>query len=258
MPPPKSGKKLTARQIELLKTWIDQGAQWSKHWAFEPVRRPAAAGRSRRGLDQKPDRPVRAGPARERGSRPIDSGRADRRLIRRLTLDLIGLPPDARGGRRVSGRRHARRIRGPCRSPAGFAPLRRTDGDGLAGRRPLCRHQRLSERLRPHHVALARLGHRRLQSQSAVRSLRDRADRRRPLAGASLDQRIATGFNRNNRTVTEAGSIDEEYRVENTVDRVETTSMVFLGLTLGCCPLPRPQVRPGFAVRVLSVLWLLQ
>ena len=51
------------------------------------------------------------------------------------------------------------------------------------------------------------------------------------LPGASLDQRIATGFNRNNRTVTEAGSIDEEYRVENTVDRVETTATVFLGLT---------------------------
>ena len=54
------------------------------------------------------------------------------------------------------------------------------------------------------------------------------------LPGASLAQRIATGFNRNNRTVTEAGSIDEEYRVENAVDRVETTSMVFLGLTMGC------------------------
>ena len=78
------------------------------------------------------------------------------------------------------------------------------------------------------------------------------------LPGASLDQRIATGFSRNNRTVTEAGSIDEEYRVENTVDRVETTSMVFLGLTLGCCPLPRPQVRPGLAGRVLPVLRLLQ
>src|SRR5207302_3627843 len=42
------------------------------------------------------------------------------------------------------------------------------------------------------------------------------------------------GFHRNNRTVTEAGSIDEEWRVENAVDRVETTAMVFLGLTLGC------------------------
>ena len=55
------------------------------------------------------------------------------------------------------------------------------------------------------------------------------------LPGASLAQRIATGFNRNNRTVTEAGSIDEEWRIENAVDRVETTATVFLGLTMGCC-----------------------
>src|SRR5205807_1264538 len=54
------------------------------------------------------------------------------------------------------------------------------------------------------------------------------------LPGATLQQKIASGFNRNNRTVTEAGSIDEEWRVENAVDRVETTATVFLGLTLGC------------------------
>ncbi len=54
------------------------------------------------------------------------------------------------------------------------------------------------------------------------------------LPNPTKDQIIATGFNRNNRTVTEAGSIDEEWRVENTVDRVETTSQVFLGLTMGC------------------------
>ena len=47
-------------------------------------------------------------------------------------------------------------------------------------------------------------------------------------------QKIATGFNRNNRTVTEAGSIEEEWRIENAVDRVETTATVFLGLTMGC------------------------
>src|SRR5258708_35030220 len=51
---------------------------------------------------------------------------------------------------------------------------------------------------------------------------------------ATLSQKIATGFNRNNRTVTEGGSIDEEWRVENAVDRVETTATVFLGLTIGC------------------------
>jgi hypothetical protein len=52
--------------------------------------------------------------------------------------------------------------------------------------------------------------------------------------GSTLEQRIATGFNRNNRTVTEAGSIDEEWRIENAIDRVETTATVFLGLTMGC------------------------
>ena len=52
--------------------------------------------------------------------------------------------------------------------------------------------------------------------------------------GSTRSQKVATGFNRNNRTVTEAGSIDEEWRIENCVDRVETTATVFLGLTMGC------------------------
>ena len=52
--------------------------------------------------------------------------------------------------------------------------------------------------------------------------------------GSTREQKVATGFNRNNRTVTEAGSIDEEWRIENAVDRVETTATVFLGLTMGC------------------------
>ena len=54
------------------------------------------------------------------------------------------------------------------------------------------------------------------------------------IPGSSREQKVATGFNRNNRTVTEAGSIDEEWRIENAVDRVETTATVFLGLTMGC------------------------
>ena len=52
---------------------------------------------------------------------------------------------------------------------------------------------------------------------------------------ASTSQIVATGFNRNHRSVTEGGSIEEEWHVENVVDRVETVSSVFLGLTMGCC-----------------------
>ena len=94
MPPPKSGKKLTAHQIELLKRWIDQGAQWSKHWAFEPVRRPAAAARFENPdwVRNPIDRFVLAR-LEARGARPVAGGRSERRLIRRLTLDLTGLPP---------------------------------------------------------------------------------------------------------------------------------------------------------------------
>ena len=54
------------------------------------------------------------------------------------------------------------------------------------------------------------------------------------LPDATLEQKIATGFNRNNRSNTEGGSLEEEWFVENVVDRVETTSTVFLGLTVGC------------------------
>ena len=54
------------------------------------------------------------------------------------------------------------------------------------------------------------------------------------LYNPTIDQRVATGFNRNNRTVTEGGSIEEEWRVENAIVRVETTSTVFLGLRMGC------------------------
>ena len=54
------------------------------------------------------------------------------------------------------------------------------------------------------------------------------------LPNATLDQKIATGFNRNHRVNAEGGIIDEEYRVEYVVDRVETTATVWLGLTVGC------------------------
>ena len=54
------------------------------------------------------------------------------------------------------------------------------------------------------------------------------------LPGATLAQKVATGFNRNHSIQSEGGVIDEEYRVETVVDRVETTSAVFLGLTFGC------------------------
>ena len=86
MPPPDSHKKLTERQKEILKRWIEQGAQYQRHWAYEPpVKADIAAGQN--GVDVLVRRRLA-----EIGLQP--SPEADRRtLIRRLYWDLIGLPP---------------------------------------------------------------------------------------------------------------------------------------------------------------------
>ena len=78
------------------------------------------------------------------------------------------------------------------------------------------------------------------------------------LPNATLDQKIATGFNRNHRGNGEGGIIPEEYAVEYVVDRVETTSTVWLGLTDGLRSLSRPQVRSAHPEGVLPNLCFLQ
>jgi hypothetical protein len=92
MPPPKSGKKLTDRQLALVKTWIEQGAKWDTHWAFEAPQRPALPKAKISGWVRNPiDDFVLARLERE-GLRP--SPPADRvTLLRRASLDLVGLPP---------------------------------------------------------------------------------------------------------------------------------------------------------------------
>ena len=93
MPPPKTGKTLNAEQIDLLKRWIEQGAPWRSHWAFErPVRREAPAVKDANWPVNDIDRFVLARLEQE-GLTP--SPAADKRAIaRRVALDLTGLPPD--------------------------------------------------------------------------------------------------------------------------------------------------------------------
>jgi Protein of unknown function (DUF1553)/Protein of unknown function (DUF1549)/Planctomycete cytochrome C len=233
MPPPKSGKTLTPSQVDVLKRWIDQGAKWGKHWAFEPPRRPGQPTVKDRSWPRNPIDEFVLARLEKEGIGP--SPTAERTtLIRRLALDLTGLPPE------------------PTDVDAFLASSSRDVDEALIDR--LLASPHYGERMAMDWLDGARYADTNGFQNDFARTMwpwRDwviaALNRNQPfdqflteqvagdlLPGASLSQRIATGFNRNNRSVTEAGSIDEEYRVENAVDRVETTATVFLGLTMGC------------------------
>jgi hypothetical protein len=233
MPPPKSNRKLTAAQKELLRRWIDQGAPWGKHWAYEAVHQPEPPKTNKpRWCRNDIDHFILARLEKEGVTPATEAARET--LIRRVTLDLTGLPPT-------------------LKEIDAFLADRSPGAYGRVVDRLLA-SERYGERMAMDWLDAARFADTNGFQNDFERSMwpwRDwviaafnknmRFDRfvieqiaGDMLPGPSLEQKIATGFNRNNRTVTEAGSIDEEWRVENTVDRVETTTMVFLGLTMGC------------------------
>ena len=234
MPPPASGKpRLTARETELLGTWIRQGAPWQPFWSFIPPRRPGLpAVKDAAWVKNSIDRFILARLERE-GLHP--SPEAEKRLlIRRVSLDLTGLPPT------------------PAEVQAFLADSSDTAYETVVDR--LLASPRYAERMAFRWMEAARYGDSNGYQTDGAREMWrwrdwviDAFNRNVPydqftieqLAGdrlpnATLDQRIATGFNRNHRTTGEGGIIPEEYRVEYVADRAQTTATVWLGLTVGC------------------------
>jgi hypothetical protein len=230
MPPPYSGKpKLTAHEVELLRGWIQQGAPWQPFWSFVPPRRPKLpAGKSHHPID----RFIFARLERE-GLKPAPE--ADKRLlIRRVSLDLTGLPPT------------------PAEVDAFVADHSAKAYEKVVDR--LLASPRYGEHMAYRWMEAARYGDSNGYQTDGARDMWrwrdwviDAFNRNMPydrftvaqLAGdllpnATLDQRIASGFNRNHRTTGEGGIIPEEYRVEYVADRAQTTATVWLGLTAGC------------------------
>lgn len=234
MPPAYMGyAKLSAREIDLIKRWIEQGAQWQKHWSLIP---PQAAPQPQVMHKEWPrdavDYYVLARLEHE-GLAP--SPEADRAtLIRRVTLDLTGLPPTPA---EVEAFPH---------DPSPNAYEKVVDR--------LLSSPRYGENLAWQWLDAARYSDTNGYQSDGVRSMWrwrdwviDAFNRNMPfneftieqLAGDLLphptrDQVIATAFNRNHRTSAEGGIIDEEFRVAYVVDRVDTTSNVWMGLTVGC------------------------
>ncbi len=233
MPPPKSGHKLTAHQIEILTRWIDQGAEWGRHWAFEPISRPDPPAVRARSWARNPlDLFILTRLESEGLTASSEAGRTT--LIRRLSLDLTGLPPapedvDAFLADPLAGAYEA--VVERLLASAAFGERMATDWlDGARYADTNGYQNDFARTMWPwRDWVIAAFNHNKPFDQFVIEQLAGDL-----LPSATIAQQIATGFNRNNRTVTEAGSIDEEWRVENAVDRVETTAAVFLGLTMGC------------------------
>ncbi len=233
MPLPQSGKKLTQNQIELIREWIAQGAKWAKHWAFiPPVRPPLPAVKKQRWARNQIDQFVLARLDNE-GLEPAHEAEKST-LIRRVALDVTGLPPT------------------PAEVSAFLADAVPDAYEKVVDR--LLASPRYGERMAAEWLDAARYADTNGYQTDAERFMwrwRDWVieafNRNMPfdqftieqLAGdllpnPTLDQRIATGFNRNHRGNGEGGIIPEEYAVVYVADRVETTATVWMGLTIGC------------------------
>ncbi len=250
MPPPASSVKLSPAEIDLLKQWIDQGAEYQPHWSFIP-----------------PKMVVPPKTLQSEGSRnPIDSfirTRLDREgfraaadaekttLIRRVSFDLIGLPPSLAEveefvadvtpdayeklvDRLLASPRYGERMAANWLDAARYADTNgyQTDGPRFMWRWRDWVINAFNENQPFDEFTIDQLSGDLIEarSQQATRDVNG-ALRNPATANARM---IATGFNRNHRGNAEGGIIPEEFRIEYVVDRVETTSTVWLGLTIGC------------------------
>ncbi len=233
MPPVDSNKSLTKEEQDILCRWIDEGAQWTQHWSFVRPQRPPCPPPSESSWPRNAiDHFIQARLEQE-GLTP--TRQADRTtLIRRLSYDLTGLPPT-------------------LQEIDDFLADSSADAyEKVVDRLLASKHY--GERMAVMWLDAARYGDTSVYHADGPRDMwgwrdaivnayNDNMPFNRfsisQLAGdlvpeATLEQRVLAGFNRNNGTTDEGGAIAEEYRVEYAVDRVKTTSTVWLGLSVEC------------------------
>ena len=236
MPPVDSHLELKPEQIALLKAWIESGAKWEGHWSFIAPQKPPVPATSKPDWVKNPIDAFILKRLEEQGLSPSEPAKLER-VLRRLTFDLTGLPPtiaeidqflaDAKVDPNVAYEKVVDRL--------------------LASKH-------FGERMALMWMDAARYGDSSVFHADGPRDMWPWRDwtinaynANKPfdeftveqIAGdlipdSTLEQKIATGFNRNNATTDEGGAIAEEFRVEYAVDRVKTTSMVWMGLSLEC------------------------
>ncbi len=234
MPPPKLKRALNEKQIATLRQWIDEGAEWGQHWAYDPIRKPRVSASSFGTLVRHPI-DVFLGQRLEREGLTFSELAPKSTWLRRVTLDLTGLPPSRDDG--VS-------FEADANPDAADRSVDRLLASAAYG-----------ERFVWDWLDAARYADSNGYQGDAERTMwpwRDWAVRAWnadmpfdqftvwQLAGdlapqASDEQRLATGFCRNHMINGEGGRIPAENRVDYVMDMTETMGTVWLGLTLNCC-----------------------
>jgi hypothetical protein len=233
MPPSDSNRHVSKEQIELLKRWIDQGATWSEHWAF-----------------RKPSTPTPPAVGKTWANNPVDNfiyqklshknlkpnPQADKRtLLRRLSLDLTGLPPtpeeinlfladnspqayEKQVDRLLKSPHYGERMAWPWLEAARYSDTNGYQGDN-------------TRTMWPWRDWVVKAFNQNMPfDQFTIEQIAGDM-----LPNATLDQKLATAFLRNHMINGEGGRIAEENRVEYVFDQLETVGTIFLGLTFNCC-----------------------
>jgi hypothetical protein len=233
MPPPKSHKKLTAAQKETLKRWIAAGAEYQPHWSLIPPQRPPLPGVRNTAWVRNPIDQFILAELEKRGLQPAPE--ADRRtLARRLSLDLTGLPPapaevDAFVNDTAPDayERYVDKLLksphwGEHRGRYWLDAARYADTHGI-------HFDNFREMWTYRDWVIGAFNRNLPFDQFSIEQLAGDL-----LPNHTVEQQIASGFNRCNITTNEGGAIAEEYLVLYTRDRTETTSRVWFGLTANC------------------------
>ncbi|MCA9130630.1 MAG: DUF1553 domain-containing protein, partial [Planctomycetales bacterium] len=234
MPPAKGGKQLTEDQKQTLRNWISQGAEYQKHWSFEPISHsipiPASASKwSRNNIDRFIEQKHGV-----KGLAPAPE--VDRSTwLRRVTFDLTGLPPtideldaflgdeSANAYERVVDRLLESETYGERMANMWLDVARYADTFGY--------QNDVAMEVWPWRDWVINAFNRNMPYDQFVTE-QIAGDL---LPGATQDQRLATTFNRLHRQTNEGGSVAEEFRLTGIADRTTTAGTAFLGLTLECC-----------------------
>jgi hypothetical protein len=233
MPAPKSNKDLTQQQIDILRRWIEQGAEYEKHWSLVKPSKPALPEVEntdwvRNGIDR-----FVLSKLEQKGLEPSPTA-SRRKLIRRVSLDLTGLPPTPEQvqafvnddspdayekvvDRLLASEHYGERWARPWLDLARYAD---TQGYEKDNPRQIWRYR---------DWVITALNDDKPFDEFTIEQLAGDL-----LPDPSKRQILATAFHRNTMTNTEGGTRNEEFRVAAVVDRVNTTATVWMGMTMKC------------------------